>query len=103
MSPGVLILINGLSIPFISEAETLGELSGKFPKLSDLVRLRQTRRARWFKGYLVLVAIWFGLIFAPTVSGKKHEVSLVAVVLTIVVQIFIWTYVIRRIKSSKKN
>ena len=102
MSPGVLLFINLLTIPFVVEAEIIGCRSGRFPKLSELIRLKHARHSRWFKGYLILLAIWLTLILVPTASGTKHEVGMVAILTVGVIQTIVWIYVIYRIKTSKK-
>lgn len=50
MSIGVLLFLNLLTVPFLYEAEVLMSGGKKAPHVSEIVRLRATKTARWTKG-----------------------------------------------------
>jgi hypothetical protein len=103
VSPGVILFVNFLSIPFINEAEKIGCINRRFPKFLELMQLRITRKERWFKFYLIFLAIWLLLIFIPPKSGRKYEATIEMILTFFVLQVVLWIYVIYKIKSSKRT
>lgn len=103
MSPGLLIFLFFLSVPFLFEAEELGRPTGKFPKLLDLITLRNARKASWFKWFLILLVIWIALLFFSAKSNKNYEGIIPLTLIVLGVQGVLWIFVFCKIKSSKKS
>ncbi|MGH9876380.1 MAG: hypothetical protein ACRD5H_01975 [Nitrososphaerales archaeon] len=102
MNIGLLLAINFISIPFISECEILGRETGRFPRLQDILKLAETRKKRWLKPYLVFLAIFFVIALFPTRSGKDYPASLKLLLSVAAIQIFLWAIAYLKIRQTKK-
>lgn len=103
MNLGLLLLIILIIIPFMNEAETLGMKAGRFPKFMQIFRLRTTFRERWFKGFIVLFALFTMIALSPTASGKIYTADIYMILKVLGAEIALWSYIAYRINYKSRD
>lgn len=96
VSIGVLLFLNLLTVPFLYEAEVLMSGSDKSWRLSEILRLRAARAARWTKGYLVFLLAFLAIALAPSASGRTYEAGIELILVVVGGQVALWGLVLAR-------
>ncbi|VTU18854.1 hypothetical protein SRS16CHR_02316 [Variovorax sp. SRS16] len=97
----LLIAFNLVFVPFLQEAEALGREHRRVPGVPSVLRLARTRRARWFKPFCVLALLFYGALIA--VPARHHFQGMILALDLLLMQVFLWTVVIRKILQTARK
>jgi hypothetical protein len=107
MTPGILIIMYFLAIPFMFEMDVLSRRTGGYPKFWDVLKLKSCFSSRWIYSYAILVLLFVSIELAPSASGKDHRVSAGMVAVVLGVQGVIWGGIfyenLKRRRNSKNG
>lgn len=90
----LLIALNLFAVPFLQEAELLGQGTQRLPTLAAVFRLKRVAASSWFKPFCAGAAIFvFAVFILAATAGRSIDVATLLFNL-VVMQILLWGWVV---------